>query len=230
MTMIRPTLHLLMDLDERIYTDELAADIKRSYMHIAPTSVITHTSNDDNVWNFIRLKALASTPYWDKLDECQDQTWRDSMPRWMRNSFYKTSSAMLAFNNVNERHLDSLAFSWMEVEFNEAMTIVIRLDHTSKIPVCADQIIEQVRNACADKLLGKNPVRVWAPSPNSYIEQAAAHTVETDMPADEPDKEEAPEKRVVVEPFDIDYSTWLIEREDGSTSEIAAPYDNASAK
>ena len=61
---IRPSLILRMDLDERLFSDEQVADIKRSYSYVAPSLVQSHAPADEaRVENVMRFLIKLHRPY-----------------------------------------------------------------------------------------------------------------------------------------------------------------------
>lgn len=102
---IRPSLILNMDVDERQYSDDLVAEIKRSYSYVAP-SVVTPVAPADAeapVENTIRLAVRMHRPYWDANDAVACEQWDAVMPKWLKNMFYKVSSTVTACNDVRRK-------------------------------------------------------------------------------------------------------------------------------
>ncbi len=73
---IRPSLILNMDVDERQYSDDLVAEIKRSYSYVAPSVVAAvSAAGDEPIENTIRLVVRMHCPYWDANDEASQEQW-----------------------------------------------------------------------------------------------------------------------------------------------------------
>ena len=85
---IRPSLILNMDVDERQYSDDLVAEVKRSYSYVAPSVVVPVTSADAEapVENTIRLVVRMHRPYWDANDTVACEQWDAVMPKWCSES------------------------------------------------------------------------------------------------------------------------------------------------
>ncbi|MFR5091371.1 MAG: hypothetical protein ACLTDR_04480 [Adlercreutzia equolifaciens] len=65
---IRPSLILNMDVDERQFSDDVVAEIKRSYSYVAPSVVAAvPASADVPIENTLRLVVRMHRPYWDAV-------------------------------------------------------------------------------------------------------------------------------------------------------------------
>lgn len=234
MAMIRPTLILNIDLDERSWTDELAADLRRAYTHVAATQVKSRPACSEAAESVIRLNVKLRSPYWDDDIEGASEQWASGMPKWLGNVFYKVSSNMLAFNRMRtDRGDEGMCFSWMEIALEGDLVLAIRLNADSSIPENALEMVEKARALYNEGALGTDLARISIPSAGSYAAQAALHTVrceaeETVLDADaaenaNADSPEGPaDAASVVEPFDIDFSVWGLTRTDGASEEIEA--------
>lgn len=238
MAMIRPTLILNMDIDERSFTDEMAADLRRAYTHIAAARVKDHPACEGVAEQVMRFDVKLNKPYWDASVEGADGHWNDVMLKWLSNMFYKVSSNMLAFNRMRaERGEAGLTFSWLELNFAGNVIVSIHLNPDSSIPASALEWVERARDLCNAGMLGDDVARVSIPSAASYAAQAAPHMIRreateelVDAEADEAFEAAAVDESVEpaddfvteVEPFEIDYSVWGITRGDGTTEEFNA--------
>ena len=99
--LVRPSLILQMDLDERTCSDEVIAGIKRSYSYVAPTTVATHEPGEGPARNVMRFRIRLHRPYWDKSYPDAEKLWSGMMPTWLRNMFYKVSSTIVAAAKVS---------------------------------------------------------------------------------------------------------------------------------
>ena len=62
--MIRPTLILQMNLDESVYSEDVVAEIKRSYSYVAPAVVQSHETGNAAPENIMRFVVKIHRPYW----------------------------------------------------------------------------------------------------------------------------------------------------------------------
>lgn len=141
---IRPTLLLKADLDKKAYSDEVKAEIARSYSYVAPVQV---TSHEDESGNVMRFTARINKPYWRSSDEGADEVWESSMVKWLSNMFYKVSATMVAYNVAREEKGEAvLIFSQVAIELGDN-TLFIKLDSDSSIPEKALEMVQKARAA-----------------------------------------------------------------------------------
>ena len=115
---IRPSLILNMDVDERQYSDDLVAEVKRSYSYVTPADA------EAPVENTIRLVVRMHRPYWDANDTVACEQWDAVMPKWLKNMFYKVSSTVTACNDVRRKSgQEPLPYACMKVEFGDNLTV-----------------------------------------------------------------------------------------------------------
>lgn len=174
---IRPSLILNMDVDERQYSDDLVAEIKRSYSYVAP-SVVTPVAPADAeapVENTIRLAVRMHRPYWDANDAVACEQWDAVMPKWLKNMFYKVSSTVTACNDVRRKAgQEPLPYAWMEVEFGDNLTVAQATEAGSAFPSDALNVVEKARDLACAGVLGEGAVRLSVPSRASWEAQRAA--------------------------------------------------------
>lgn len=183
MAMIRPTLILEMDLDERDFSEEMATDLRRAYMHISGNQVKSHVAGDGAPENVIRFRMKMRKPCWDASEEGADELWCNVMPKWLRNMFYKVSANMVAFNRMRAESGDpQMIFSWLELDFGGSMLLSIHLNHDSSIPADAGEWVQAARSAWNEGSLGAGVVGVSIPSVASYATQAAPHVIRREIP------------------------------------------------
>lgn len=187
--MVRPSLILKMDFDERAYNDEVKSEIKRSYSYVAPSLVETHEACDGRPENVIRFTIKVHRPYWDINDEASQELWEGSMVKWLHNMLAKVSNTMMAANtqhkNRGERTVD---YAWLDLEFGNNLTIRVKLNADSSIPENTYDIVAAVRKAACAGVLGDNLAVVSVPSYESWSAQLAA--VEAEL-ADQAEAEAA---------------------------------------
>lgn len=180
--MVRPSLILKMDFDERAYNDEVKSEIKRSYSYVAPSLVETHEACDGRPENVMRFTIKVHRPYWDVNDEASQELWEGSMVKWLHNMLAKVSNTMMAANmqhkNRGERTVD---YAWLDLEFGNNLTIRVKLNADSSIPENTYDIVAAVREAACAGVLGDNLAVVSVPSYESWAAQLAA--VEAELAA-----------------------------------------------
>lgn len=214
--MIRPSLILQMDLDERTCSDETVAEIKRSYSYVAPSTVAMHAPDGDPAQNVMRFRIKLHKPYWDKSDADAEELWSGVMPTWLHNMFYKVSSTIVASNNTHrEQGKPELAYDWIELEFGENALVAVKTAADSSIPEEAVGLVERVRDLMNAGALGEGALAcVRIPSRASWERQCAADVADAD---DAPDSAPLPASS-----FDVDYTVWGIEFPDGTVREFDA--------
>ena len=180
--MVRPSLILKMDFDERAYNDEVKSEIKRSYSYVAPSLVQTHEAGEGRPENIMRFTIKVHRPYWDMNDETSQELWEGSMVKWLHNMLAKVSNTMMAANtqhkNRGERTVD---YAWLDLEFGNNLTIRVKLNADSSIPENTYDIVAAVREAACAGVLGDNLAVVSVPSYESWSAQLAA--VEAELAA-----------------------------------------------
>lgn len=100
MAMIRPSLTLVLDLDERLASEDTILEIKRSYAHITTPVIRKHASVDDEVVNTARLLvSMGAYSYLNSADEGADERWDDVVEPWIGNILHKVGNNMKVFND-----------------------------------------------------------------------------------------------------------------------------------
>ena len=170
----KPTLRLMMDLDESVYTEEIERSIKRTYSYVAPTFVSSHPCEEGKTpENRIKFVITYYQPYWDKNDAAQEENWQMIIPQWIHNMFYKNSQTMMNYNkNAASDGFPSLEFDWLEFDFVNHCNIAVHLPISCEIPEVAYDFINNARDYIARGYFGEKPVTaISIPAPESYEEQ-----------------------------------------------------------
>ena len=95
----RPSLTLILDLDERLDSEDVRLEIDRCYSYVGSTLVRTHPACDGEPQNIMRfLVKLGTRRYLRAEDEGADELWNDVMERGFYNELYKVSNNMLIYN------------------------------------------------------------------------------------------------------------------------------------
>lgn len=197
----RPSCTLILDIDERLYSEEVKLEVGRCYAYVCTTLVRTHPASEGDPVNTARILAKLGTR---KYVHSADELWGDVMERWLRNEFHKIGNNLVIYNR-RQREIGGveLNFDWLEVELeNGAITLAWRLDSTSFIDPERSALASQVRALLNDGTLGEGVVRVQMPSDASYaqqVAQAAEEQAAREAAVDEKAARKAEEERLAAE-------------------------------
>ena len=173
----RPSLTLILDLDERLDSEDVRLEIDRCYSYVGSTLVRTHPACDGEPQNIMRfLVKLGTRRYLRAEDEGADELWNDVMERWFYNELYKVSNNMLIYNR-RQREVGNpqLVFDWIDVELqNGQLHALLHCDNVSGIRPETSELLTQLRAAYNEGALGEDVVRAYLPAPASYEEKKAA--------------------------------------------------------
>ena len=173
----RPSCTLVLDIDERLYSEDVKLEVQRCYAYVCATLVRTHPATEGEPVNTARMLAkLGTRHYLHSADEGADELWSDVMERWIYNELHKIGNNMVIYNR-RQREIGGieLPFEWLDVELeNGALTVSVALDSNCSVPPEQANLITDVRRAVNDGALGENMVRVIAPTQASLDEQKAA--------------------------------------------------------
>ena len=181
----RPSLTLILDLDERVDGKELRLEIGRSYTYVGSTLVRTHKAENDEApaENTMRmLVKLGTRQYWKAGEEGSDELWNDVMQDWFRNQFRKIGNQTLIYNK-RQREIDNgqeLAFTWLEIDLqNGTLPVRLHMDDVSSIAEDAAEVLTLVRDAYNSGKLGDAEAiaRVSMPSDEDWAAQVEAGAV-----------------------------------------------------
>ncbi len=199
MGMPRPSLTLIMDIDESLKTEELRLEVNRCYSYVAPTVIHTHPSEEEpvNVLHF--LVKMGNHKYLDSAEAGAEELWNEVVEKWLSNTFFKVGNNLKLFNR-RQREVGNpeLFFETMDVELeNGALVVSYHLDSNSSINAEDSAMIGKLRAAMnAGTLAGA--VRVVMPDPASYAAQFDAG-VEAKAAAEEAKLAEAEAARQAAE-------------------------------
>ena len=199
---IRPSLILRMDLDERLFSDEQVADIKRSYSYVAPSLVQSHAPADEaRVENVMRFMIKLHRPYWDKSNADAEELWQGVMPKWLHNMFAKVSNTITAANNIHaENGEPAFPYHWLELEFGDNALMAVKTGSDSSFPAEGVDMVERVRDLVNEGALGEGVACVRIPSRASYEAQlAAAEAAQAQAEAEQAAAEAAEEQAAEVD-------------------------------
>ena len=175
MTAVRPSAHILLDIDKRLDTDDtLAAAMKRSYLYVAATRIGFHNEDlalvlknaaEENegsetslssgivikaenapYTNTIRLHIHLRKPYWNTSVAESVDLWDNMMRRWLTNISRKISNTMIAFNAAREKNGGKLiVFDTFEYDFEGYALIELALAPDSSLIPNTLSVVEKVR-------------------------------------------------------------------------------------
>lgn len=194
-----PSLTLVLDVDERLDTEDLRLEVGRCYAHVCPTLVRTHPAGarahadagsgpaggqpangqpaDGRPVNVARfLVKMGTRVYLDPSVKGADELWSNVMERWIRNQLHKVGNNVRIFNRrQRDEGRPELSFDWMELELqNGQLSVLLRCDSTGAVDPDAAALVTAVRNAYGAGRLGQGAARVLLPAPAAYERQRAA--------------------------------------------------------
>lgn len=213
--MIRPTLLLRMDLDENVYSEDVVAEIKRSYSYVAPTVIESHATKGEAPENTLGFVVKIRKPFWLSSDEGSDELWNDVMLKWFENMFTKTSTTVVTYNTARlEKGEQKLDYSWLEIDLGDRI-VAIKLNADSSIPLVATDLLAQARTFTQEGKWPQEGVsRISIPSRASFVAQTAdVVEAEKTIPLTEYAQEYVADEPAILP---VDYTVWGIEYGDGS--------------
>ncbi len=173
----RPSLTLILDIDERLDNEDVRLEIDRCYSYVGSTLVRSHPAGDGAPQNIMRLLVkLGARRYLHTSDEGADELWHDVMERWFYSELYKVSNNMLIYNR-RQREVGNpeLMFDWIDIELqNGELHALLHCDNVSGIQAETSELLTALRAAYNEGALGKRVARVYLPAPDSYEEQKTA--------------------------------------------------------
>ena len=245
--LVRPSLVLQVKLMPEDYSEQTAAEIKRSYIYQAQ-SLVSELSEDERAdGNIMRLSIRLMRPYWDVSDPKAQELWEGVMPQWLRNTARNISTIMHNYNTVaHPEGCGNIIYNWADVEFGRHALLRVRVDAENRITGNLPLVAEKARRLINEGAFGEDEIAlIRIPSATSYDQQlqAAVEAERIRLAAEasqaSPDEgvpgeadivenvempdgvEPAEIEAVVIEPvFDIDFSVWGIEFADGTVMEF----------
>lgn len=211
MALLRPSLTLVLDLDERAAESSTLLEINRSYAHIGTPVVRTHApaSADDPIRNTARLLVNMGTyRYLNNNDEGADERWTAIVSPWIGNMLHKVGNNMKVFNDRQRKiGLPEVTFDTLDVELQGgSLVIALRPEPNGFIDPATRELVDEARTLlnegsfetavraeipCADDYRVQREV-AWSTWIEGHPEEQAPKiepTTEEDSP-----KAEAPQK------------------------------------
>lgn len=175
MTTIHPSLTLVLDLDERLGTQETKLEIARCYSYVGAPLVRKHAAPEDggpgeNIARYI--VSMGTKQYLHSADEGADELWGSSVEPWLASMFFKVGNTAAAFNKrMRKIGLPEVNFDRADVELQGGQFIVgLRPDPENRIGRSVAAQVDTARTLLNDGVL-EGAVRVNAPSAKSWEEQ-----------------------------------------------------------
>ncbi len=177
MALLRPSLTLVLDLDERDAREETVQEIERTYLHICAPLVRTHEAPADApVCNTARMMVkMGANRYLDSADEQADENWDEIVAPWIGRMLHKVGNNMKVFNDrQREIDLPEVVFERIDVELQGGdLTVSLHTDPLSAVDVDQCDQVVLARTLRNEGVLA-DAVRIEAPTDASYEEQRAA--------------------------------------------------------
>lgn len=174
----RPSLTLVLNVDESVATKDMRLEVDRSFGYVGSTVLRAHAPEDGkpyvNTIDF--LVRLGNRRYLRSSDAGADQLWDDVIERWLYNQFYTVGNQIEIFNR-RQREIGNpeLDFTYMNVNLeNGALTVRTRLDSNGTVPPELSRTITRLRAAYNEGAFGDGVVAVAMPSEASFAAQAAS--------------------------------------------------------
>lgn len=236
MAMIRPSLTLVLDLDERAATEETVLEIKRSYAHITTPVIRTHKAEAESpVSNTARLLVnMGAYRYLRSADEGADERWEGIVEPWIGNILHKVGNNMKVFNDrQREVKMPELKFDRASIELQGGeFAVALHPD-----PVCWVDPALNAQVGLARTLLNdgtfEGAVRVSMPTDASWEEQRVqawdAWVVEHPEAIEEPEAEPEPEAPEEPQPQKTKEQLLLEDIEAKSYENTAVPITDSDA-
>lgn len=175
MALLRPSLTLVLDLDERMATTDTVLEIKRCYTYIGTPVIRSHApaSEKGSVTNTAHmLVGLGTRKYLKSTDEGADELWDTVVAQWIDNMLRKIGTTMRAFNTRQRKiKLPEVVFDRFDVELQGGELVVsLHTDPESFVDEALAGEVTQARTLLNDGTL-EGAVRVEMPSDESYAAQ-----------------------------------------------------------
>lgn len=232
MPLLRPSLTLILDMDERLASTDTVLEIKRCYTYIGSPVIRTHApaQADEPVQNTARmLVGLGTRKYLHSSDEGADELWDTVVEQWIGNMLRKIGTTMRAFNTRQRKiGLPEVIFQHFDIELQGGAFIVSL--HTDPQSFVSEDLRAQVASARSllnDGTLG-DAVRVSMPSDAAYgaQESAAYEAWLAEHPEPEPEPDDASaaadEAAEAAEERELTREEWL------EQDKIAKSYENTA--
>lgn len=200
MALLRPSLTLVLDLDERVAAEQTILEINRSYAHIGTPVIRTHaceSAEDAPVRNTARLIVNMGTySYLNSADEGADERWETIVGPWIGNMLRKIGNNMKVFNDRQRKiGYPEVHFDTLDIELGAgAFTVAVRPQGAGMVDEAVAELVTAARALRNEGTLAE-AVRVELPCAASWNAQrdAAWETWVAEHPEilEEPETDEA---------------------------------------
>ncbi len=175
MALIRPSMTLIFDLDDRLWSEDTELELKRCYTFVSTPLVRHHApaSEDDPISNTARtIISFGQRKYLHSADEGADELWDDVMEQWLGNILHKIGSNMKAFNRRQRLiGLPEIVFDKFDIELQGGeFTVSLHPDLLGFVPSELNAAITMARSLLNDGTF-KDASRVRIPADDSYASQ-----------------------------------------------------------
>lgn len=231
MALIRPSLTLVLDLDERLATEDTELELKRCYTYICAPLVRKHAPESEDAPVSNRARAIVNfgqRKYLHSADEGADALWDEIVEHWIGNILHKVGSNMKAFNRRQRLiGLPEVIFDNFDIELQGGEFVVsLHPDLLGFVPEELNAAVGMARSLLNDGTFA-NATRVRIPADAAYESQreAAWATWQEEHPEpEEPEAVEAEQEAEQVPELDYDSPEWLeYDRERKSYENTAVP-------
>lgn len=233
MALIRPSMTLVFDLDDRVWSEETELELKRCFSYVSAPLVRHHAaeSDEEEASNAARaLVAFGTRKYLHSADEGADELWDEVVEQWIGNILHKVGSTMKAFNR-RQRKIDmpEIVFDKFDIELqNGEFTVSLHPDLLGYVPAELNAAFTMARSLLNDgTFAGADRVRIPADDSFAIQQDAAWQTWQEEHPEPEEPEQEAKGAEQVPE-TDYFSEEWLeYDRERKSYENTAvAPTDS----
>lgn len=202
MALLRPSLTLVLDLDERVATEQTILEINRSYAHIGTPVMRTHAPEDAMgkadeidacaasegagektaetesapVRNIARLIVNMGTyAYLNSADEGADERWDTIVGPWIGNMLRKIGNNMKVFNDRQSKiGYPEVHFDTLDIELGAgAFTVAVRPQGAGMVDEAVSELVSAARALRNDGTLA-GAMRVELPCASSWEAQRDA--------------------------------------------------------
>lgn len=179
MALLRPSLTLVLDLDERVAAEQTILEINRSYAHIGTPVIRTHateSAEDAPVRNTARLIVNMGTySYLNSADEGADERWETIVEPWIGNMLRKIGNNMKVFNDRQRKiGYPEVHFDTLDIELGAgAFTVAVRPQGAGNVDEAASALVSAARDLRNNGIFA-DAVRVELPTAASWNAQRDA--------------------------------------------------------
>lgn len=178
MALIRPSLTLVLDVDERLASEDTKLELNRCYTYICSPLVRDHAPENDDapISNVARaIVTFGNRDYLYSKDEGADELWNSVVEQWIGNMLHKIGSNMKAFNRRQRKiGLPEVVFDKFDFELQGGEFVVsLHPDLLGFVPEELNAAFSLARSLLNDGTF-EGAKRVRIPADSSYAAQQSA--------------------------------------------------------